>query len=194
MKYAETVRLFSQKSVSAHIISWHGIILLCGPPGSGKTSLCKALAQKISIRWLSGGQGFSFPFSINKSNHYTNRNRKSREINKNTTFESQPFTKSSSKEYLRGFSSCKLVEIKCGSLFTKWFGESAKAVSTLMTHIHDMVISDNNSNFVCVLIDEVESLTMSRSGALNSNEPSDYLRVVNTILTHLDMLVSKPVM
>lgn len=36
--------------------------------------------------------------------------------------------------------------------------------------------------------DEVESLTVARSGALTGNEPSDALRVVNALLTQLDKL------
>ncbi len=41
---------------------------------------------------------------------------------------------------------------------------------------------------MCVLIDEVESLTAARQAALNGNEPSDALRVVNAVLTQLDQL------
>lgn len=37
-------------------------------------------------------------------------------------------------------------------------------------------------------IDEVESLTAARAGALSGNEPSDALRVVNALLTQLDKL------
>jgi len=42
--------------------------------------------------------------------------------------------------------------------------------------------------FVCVLIDEVESLTSARKSALNGNEPSDAIRVVNALLTQIDQL------
>lgn len=60
----------------------------------------------------------------------------------------------------------------------------------LFEHIAE--IADDEDCFVAVLIDEVESITASRSSASRSNEPGDAVRVVNAVLTSLDALRRRP--
>lgn len=51
---------------------------------------------------------------------------------------------------------------------------------------------EDEEAFICLLIDEVESLTAARKAALNGTEPSDAIRVVNAVLTQLDHLKNFP--
>ncbi|GAA5991775.1 hypothetical protein JCM10908_001136 [Rhodotorula pacifica] len=138
LNYIYSTILFSDAAVDFNIVTWNRVVLLHGPPGTGKTSLCRALAQKLAIRL--------------------------------------------SDRYDHG----KLVEINSHSLFSKWFSESGKLVQRLFAQVTNLV--EEEGSFVVVLIDEVESLTAARAGAMSGKEPSDALRVVNALLTQLDKL------
>ncbi|CAO1614737.1 unnamed protein product [Sympodiomycopsis kandeliae] len=140
LNYIYTTMLFSDANIDFNLITWNRLVLLHGPPGTGKTTLCKALAQKLSIRL---GQRYSHG---------------------------------------------KLIEINSHSLFSKWFSESGKLVQKLFSSVIEM--SEDPFGFIIILIDEVESLTTSRSISSGS-EPSDAVRVVNAILTQLDKLKYK---
>ncbi|KAG9284286.1 hypothetical protein G9A89_002096 [Geosiphon pyriformis] len=138
LDYISTAFFFSDRRVNSDIISWNRVVLLHGPPGTGKTSLCRAFSQKLAIRLTSR------------------------------------------------YAHSKLLEINSHSLFSKWFSESGKLVQKLFQQINDMV--DEEDCFVCILIDEVESLTAARKSSLSGTEPSDALRVVNALLTQIDKL------
>ena len=99
--------------------------------GTGKTSLCQALAQQLAIRL-----GSQFP-------------------------------------------SCKLVKVDAQSVFSKWFSESGKMVIKLFASIETMLDEDEHT-FVCVLIDEIESLAGTRQHTPGANEPKDALRVMDS--------------
>ena len=138
LRYISTSMRFSACSVNSNIIPCNRVVLLHGPPGTGKTSISKALAQKLAIR------------NLQKYQH---------------TY---------------------LIEVNAHSLFSKWFSESGKMVMGMFSRITEILEDDDS--FVCVLIDEVESLSAARESALSGNEPSDSLRVVNALLTQLDGL------
>jgi len=141
LDYIYATVVFSDADVDFNVVSWNRVVLLHGPPGTGKTSLCRALAQKLSIRL---------------SHRYAH---------------------------------ARLLEINSHSLFSRWFSESGKLVQRLFSSVMDMV--EDEETFVIVLIDEVESLTAARAGAMAGTEPSDALRVVNALLTQLDKLKHK---
>ena len=136
LRYVFTAMRLSDRNVDPNLISWNRMVLLHGPPGTGKTSLCRALAQKLSVRLCD--------------------------------------------RYKYGY----LVEVNSHSLFSKWFSESGKLVQKMFEHVQELI--DDPCAFVCVLIDEVESLAAARKAS--SNEPSDAIRVVNAVLTQIDTI------
>lgn len=142
LSYSSTALLFADKQVDPNIIAWNKVVLLHGPPGTGKTSLCRALAQKLAIRMRSR------------------------------------------------FTCGQLLEINSHSLFSKWFSESGKLVMKLFQKIQCLI--DDGTTLVFVLIDEVESLAHCRSTAIGGNEPSDAIRVVNALLTQIDIMKRYP--
>ena len=64
--------------------------------------------------------------------------------------------------------------------------QSGKLVQKMFGKITDL-ISDRDA-LVCVLMDEVESLTSARKSAMSGSEPSDAIRVVNALLTQIDQI------
>ncbi|KAF2454778.1 P-loop containing nucleoside triphosphate hydrolase protein [Lineolata rhizophorae] len=139
LKYTtRMMAMMRRPSLDMAVVSWNRLLLLHGPPGSGKTTLCRALSQKLAIRL---------------GHHFTQG---------------------------------RLVEVNSQTLLSRWFGESGKLVAKAFESICS--VAEDESTLVCVLIDEVETLTGSREKASTGSECGDALRATNQLLTALDRL------
>eukprot|EP00520_Triparma_pacifica_P018939 CAMPEP_0118649514 /NCGR_PEP_ID=MMETSP0785-20121206/9746_1 /TAXON_ID=91992 /ORGANISM="Bolidomonas pacifica, Strain CCMP 1866" /LENGTH=326 /DNA_ID=CAMNT_0006541811 /DNA_START=26 /DNA_END=1003 /DNA_ORIENTATION=+ len=136
LSYSTVSLQASELGINPNICAFNRVLLLHGPPGTGKTTLARGMAQKIAIR--EGGR----------------------------------------------YKRTQLVEIHSHSLFSKWFSESGKKITQLFDAIEDECSS--GETLVVVLIDEVESLTGTRTCGVG--EPTDGLRAVNAVLTGIDRM------
>lgn len=89
------------------------------------------------------------------------------------------------------FPQSRLVEINAHSLGSKYFSQSGKLVSKMFENIESM-LDEEEDTFVCVFVDEIETLAARREQTINGNEPFDAMRAVNALLTALDRLRQHP--
>ncbi|PWA33685.1 hypothetical protein CCH79_00007645, partial [Gambusia affinis] len=171
LDYVTTTIYFSDKNVDSNLISWNRVVLLHGPPGTGKTSLCKALAQKLSIRLSSRYTYGQFV-----------------EINSHSLF-SKWFSESG-KLVTKMFQKIQLlIDDKDALVFVLIDEPRQLDVSPAVLLLFIFLFL---TFYGIDMAMQVESLTAARKACQAGTEPSDAIRVVNAVLTQLDQIKRYP--
>lgn len=84
----------------------------------------------------------------------------------------------------------KLIQINTATLLSKFYSQSAKHVDEIFTTVEKMC-KDDPEQFICVLIDEIESIASSREASMRG-EVQDSLRATNSLLTGFDKAKKYP--
>jgi pachytene checkpoint protein 2 len=135
-------KMTAEPQLNPHLVNFNRLVLLHGSSGTGKTTLCRAIAYKLSIRMR------------------------------------------------RRFPKLLLLELNTSSMFTKWFGESPGLVDQAFKTAFDAAADP--SNFICLMIDEIESIAGCREHSLGAQEVADAARVTSQLLIALDKMRQMP--
>ncbi|KAG0651195.1 Pachytene checkpoint [Hyphodiscus hymeniophilus] len=84
----------------------------------------------------------------------------------------------------------RLIQIKAAALLSKYYSESAKQVDKIFITLQRMC-EDDSEEFICVLIDEVETIAITRQASAHG-ESQESLRATNAFLTGLDRTKTYP--
>lgn len=134
---------FGRKPVADPVTApWHGVVLLAGPPGTGKTTLAHGLGNRIASELVARGLAEQLLFA----------------------------------------------EVDPHAFPSELLGESQRATARLFSHTLPELAAQGLPTVV--LIDEVESLAVSRSRASATANPIDVHRSTNAVLTGLDALTT----
>jgi hypothetical protein len=90
----------------------------------------------------------------------------------------------------RRFPNFLLWELSAASMFSSWFGESPAIIDA--TFDAAFKAASDPQTFVCIMIDEVESLAGSRERSLGNNEVADSARATSQLLLALDRMRQTP--
>jgi hypothetical protein len=145
LRYVSSAMRFSAAGVDGRVIAWNRVVLLHGPPGTGKTSLCRGARRRPPTE---------APLPPARALHARV------EVVAPTRARSRPvrFAGLAHKLAVRlssTYAHGHLVEVNAHSLFSKWFSESGKMVMALFARIRELL--DDGDAFVCVLVDEASA-------------------------------------
>ena len=174
LNFPRSSLFFAEHGINKHLISWNKVILLHGPPGTGKTSLCK-VKMICTYQYTAVYTRFYVGFGPEAGDSTSSFQIRTGNVAGNkcsfTIFE----------VLLRIWKAC----YENVSAHKGVFGQCRKVIHDRIIDIYISFYISIKGVLVMLLIDEVESLTAARS--TSKDEPSDAVRVVNALLTQLGL-------